>query len=325
MQDPVLPDETDREPNDRNRPGRRSGRDSSRQAAQGGIHYRRGAEPHVEWDATQLYLSEIGHKPLLTAEQEVEYARAALQGEEYGRRRMIEGNLRLVVRIASRYRWYGMAFCDLIEEGNLGLLHAVEKFDPERGFRFSTYASWWIRHSIEHGLMFQCRTIRLPVQICKELNAYRKFERELTTRNGRPPSVEEIAELAGKSVARVRRLLVLDKKVFSTDAPTPSWPDLSLLETLADRTEPTPEARCSHERLHKRLLQWLHELTPRQRAVLLRRFGLQGHDCEILEHVGDEVGLTRERTRQVQHEALRKLRRILARDGLAADILHEYA
>lgn len=275
-------------------------------------------------DSTQLYLSEIGYKPLLTAEQEVEYARAALQGNEDSRNRMVEGNLRLVVKIAKHYLWRGLSFLDLIEEGNLGLLHAVEKFDPERGFRFSTYATWWIRHNIERGLMYQARIIRLPVHIAKELNVVKRAERELMAVRYREPTVEEVAQRTGRSPARVKWVMALNAGIYSIDAPVSEDIDRNMQETLPERTVPGPGSCHRRRRLREQLSEWLRELTPRQRDVLLRRFGLEGHESDTLERVGREVGLTRERTRQVQLEALRKLKRIVARDGLAADVLQEY-
>ena len=288
------------------------------------VEYARPAAPDPAPDSTQLYLSEIGYKPLLTAEQEVAYARAALQGNEASRNRMVEGNLRLVVRIASRYRWRGLSFPDLIEEGNLGLLHAVEKFDLERGFRFSTYATWWIRQYIERGLMYQARIIRLPVHIAKELNVIKRAERELMAIKYREPTVEEVAERTGRSGAKVKWVMALNAGIYSIDAPVSEEVDSPLRELLPERTAPEPGDCHGRSQLRERLSAWLRELTPRQRAVLLRRFGLEGHECDTLERVGREVGLTRERTRQVQLEALSKLKRIVARDGLAADVLQEY-
>ena len=289
------------------------------------VRYERSAATESRADSTQLYLSEIGYKPMLTAEQEVHYARQARAGHEDGRKRMVEGNLRLVVKIAAHYRWRGLSFSDLIEEGNLGLLHAVEKFDPERGFRFSTYAIWWIRQNIERGLMCQTRAIRLPTHIAKELNVLKRAERELTGIKGREPLVEEIAEYTGRPLERVKRVLAVNARMYSVDAPISNEVDIPLLEIFPNRTEPEPGDCYGRNELRHRLLAWLEELTPRQREVLLRRYGLEGHECDTLERVGKEVGLTRERTRQVQLEALKKLRRILARDGLARDILQELA
>ena len=288
------------------------------------VYYARPVATELAPDTTQLYLSEIGHKPLLTAEQEVQYSRAARHGHKGSWRRMVEGNLRLVVRIAARYRWRGLPFGDLIEEGNLGLLHAVEKFDPERGFRFSTYATWWIRQNIERGLMSQTRTIRLPVHVAKELNVIKRAERELMALKSREPTVTEISERTGRPAGKVKRLLALGVGIYSADAPLSEDVKIPLLDMVPDRTARQPGDCYGRDQLRERLAEWLRELTPRQRDVLLRRFGLEGHDCDTLERVGREVGLTRERTRQVQLEALTKLKQILARDGLAADILRDF-
>jgi len=288
------------------------------------VDYGRPAVTDPAPDSTQLYLSEIGYKPLLTAEQEVEYSRAARLGNESGRNRMVEGNLRLVVRIASRYRWRGLSFLDLIEEGNLGLIHAVEKFDPERGFRFSTYATWWIRQNIERGLMNQARMIRLPVHVAKELNVIKRAERELSAIKYRKPSVEEIAERTGRSPDKGEWVMALNAGVYSIDAPVSEKVDAPLLNILPEKTAPEPGNCLGRKLLRERMSAWLRELTPKQRDVLLRRFGLEGHDCDTLERVGREVGLTRERTRQVQLEALTKLKRIVTRDGLETDVLQEF-
>ncbi|MXX07750.1 MAG: sigma-70 family RNA polymerase sigma factor [Gammaproteobacteria bacterium] len=289
------------------------------------VEYARPAATDPAPDSTQLYLSEIGYKPLLTAEQEVEYARAAVRGNEDCRNRMVEGNLRLVVRIATRYRWRGLSFLDVIEEGNLGLMHAVEKFDPERGFRFSTYSTWWIRHYIERGLMYQARMIRLPVHIAKELNVVKRAERDLMAVTCREPTVEEVAERTGRSPARVKWIMALNAGIYSIDAPISKEIDAPpLLQMLPEPTAPEPGNCHGRKQLRERMSAWLRELPPRQRDVLLRRYGLEGHDVDTLERVGREVGLTRERTRQVQLEALRTLKRIVARDGLAVDVLQEY-
>ncbi len=291
----------------------------------GKVEYARAAAKVPLTDATQLYLSEIGYKPLLTAEQEVEYARAALRGNEDGRNRMVEGNLRLVVKIAARYRSRGLPFLDLIEEGNLGLIHAVEKFDPERGFRFSTYASWWIREGIERGLMFQTRTIRLPAHVARELNVVKRAQREFAAVRFREPTAEEIAQRTGRGLARVKWIMALNAGIYSLDAPVSYEDGRPVLEFFSDNTEPEPGENHTRVQLRERLSAWMRELQPRQRAVLLRRYGLEGHDCESLEQVGLEVGLSRERTRQVQTLALRNLKRLIARDGLASDVLRWYA
>ncbi len=305
--------------------------DLSGQEASGGapgeppeVEYPRQASARPDTDPTQLYLSEIGYKPLLTAEQEVQYAREARQGEQAGWQRMVEGNLRLVVKIAARYRSRGLAFGDLIEEGNLGLMHAVEKFDPERGFRFSTYATWWIRQNIETGLNRHGRAIRLPVHIIREIGRCRYAEARLMSKNFREPSAEEIAEFTGKPLRRVKMLLALRCGIFSVDAPIAEDVSVPLREVLPDQETAEPVTLCGKDRLRSLVAEWLRELTPRQREVLQRRFGLDGYESATLERIGKEIGLTRERTRQVQLEALRKLRHIAARCGIDADVLDEY-
>ena len=193
-------------------------------------------------DATQLYLNEIGFSPLLTAEEEVYYSRRALKGDEASRKRMIESNLRLVVKIARRYINRGLSLLDLIEEGNLGLIRAVEKFDPERGFRFSTYATWWIRQTIERAIMNQTRTIRLPIHVVKELNVYLRASRELAQKLDHEPSAEEIANLVDKPVEDVERMLGLNERISSVDTPVGGGTDKSLLDTIADQDSSDPES-----------------------------------------------------------------------------------
>ncbi len=288
------------------------------------VHYPRPAPERLETDCTQRYLAEIGGKPLLTREQEVQYSRRARRGEYFAWQRMVEGNLRLVVKIANRYQRLGLAFGDLIEEGNLGLLRAVDKFDPERGFRFSTYAAWWIRHKIENGINRNARSIRLPVHIIRELSRYRRAERELTARCFRAPSLEDIADLTGKPVKRVKMVMSLASEVYSVDAPIFRNTGASLREMIPDRDVEGPALRCGRERLRARVAEWLIELSPRQRDVLRRRFGFDGHDGDTFESIGLQIGLTRERTRQVQLEAIRKLKRIAARQGLDASVLDEF-
>ncbi|MBP8019992.1 MAG: RNA polymerase sigma factor RpoS [Agitococcus sp.] len=272
-------------------------------------------------DATQLYLHDIGISPLLSAEEEVHFARLARDGVASARQRMIESNLRLVVKIARRYNNRGMSFLDLIEEGNLGLIHAVEKFDPERGFRFSTYATWWIRQTIERALMSQTRTVRLPVHIVKELNLYLRAARELSQKLDHEPTAEEIAKLLDKPIATVEQMLGLAEKITSIDSTFASDNDKSLLDTLADPQILDPSDSIQNEELSHNLEHWLELLPERQREVLMRRFGLAGFEAATLETVGEQIGLTRERVRQIQVEALRRLREILIREGLSAENL----
>ena len=272
------------------------------------------------FDVTQIYLREIGQTPLPTAAEEVYYARCALQGDARSKRRMIESNLRLVVKISRRYINRGMALLDLIEEGNLGLIHAVKKFDPERGFRFSTYATWWIRQGIERGLMNQARTIRLPVHVTKELNSVLRKAQQLATRKARDPSAEEIAAEVGKTVPEIKRLLRLSEKVTSADAPILADGEITLQDTFAADNGQGPDNLLQNSELRQRLGNWLHQLPDRHREILSRRFGLNGYGSDTLENVGSAIGLTRERVRQIQIEALKKLKSIISRDGVARDI-----
>ncbi|GHA03874.1 RNA polymerase sigma factor RpoS [Oceanisphaera arctica] len=272
-------------------------------------------------DVTQLYLGEIGFSPLLTAEEEVLYSRRALRGDLIARKRMIESNLRLVVKISRRYNNRGLALLDLIEEGNLGLIRAVEKFDPERGFRFSTYATWWIRQTIERAIMNQTRTIRLPIHVVKELNVYLRTARELAHRLDHEPTAEEIAGALDKPVADVSRMLKLNEKISSVDTPIGGDGDKALLDVITDENDLDPETEIQDDDIRMSLVRWLEELNPKQREVLARRFGLLGYEASTLEDVGREIGLTRERVRQIQVEALRRLKEVLTQQGLSIDTL----
>lgn len=278
-------------------------------------------ETQKNLDATQLYLNEIGFSPLLTPEEEVHFARLARKGDEKGRKRMIESNLRLVVKIARRYVNRGLTLLDLIEEGNLGLIRAVEKFDPERGFRFSTYATWWIRQTIERAIMNQTRTIRLPIHVVKELNVYLRAARELTQKLDHEPSAEEIAELLEKPVSDVKRMLGLNERVTSVDSPLGYNSEKSVLDTIADETVNDPCQMLQDNDMSHSLDHWLDDLTEKQREVIARRFGLRGYETSTLEEVGHEIGLTRERVRQIQVEALKRMREIMEKQGLNASAI----
>ena len=267
-------------------------------------------------DATQLYLSEIGYSPLLTAEEEVYFARRALKGCEASRKRMIVSNLRLVVKIARRYNNRGLALLDLIEEGNLGLIRAVEKFDPERGFRFSTYATWWIRQTIERAIMNQTRTIRLPIHVVKELNVYLRTARELAQELDHEPTAEDIALHLDKPIDEVSKMLRLNERISSVDTPIGGENDKALLDILADDNESSPEDELQDSNIKQNIVSWLQELNVKQREVLARRFGLMGYEPSTLEDVGAEIGLTRERVRQIQVEGLRRLKDMLSSQGL---------
>jgi RNA polymerase nonessential primary-like sigma factor len=271
----------------------------------------RGADP------IQLYLNEIGSTPLLTAAEEVFVARASLAGDEAARHRMINSNLRLVVMIAKRYTNRGLPLLDLIEEGNLGLMRAVEKFDPERGFRFSTYATWWIRQSIERALMNQGRTIRLPVHIQKDINTVVRCTRELRSSLRREPSTSEIADVLDRDPGEVSKLLKLSEKITSVDNQLSDDTERSLVDTVSSHVEDNPLSLVDDEKVEGCLEEWLDDLPDRQREILARRFGLMGYDASTLEAVGEEVGLTRERVRQIQIDALARLRRAALRDGLS--------
>jgi RNA polymerase nonessential primary-like sigma factor len=274
-------------------------------------------------DATQIYLGEIGFSPLLSAEEEVYFSRLSLKGDQAARKRMIESNLRLVVKIARRYINRGLALLDLIEEGNLGLIRAVEKFDPERGFRFSTYATWWIRQTIERAIMNQTRTIRLPIHVVKELNIYLRAARELSQRLDHEPTPEEIAAALDRPVEEVRKMLKLNEKITSVDTPVAGSSEKQLLDILADEKELGPETELQDADIRHHLVLWLEELNPKQREVLARRFGLLGFEPSTLEDVGREIGLTRERVRQIQVEALRRLREIVTHQGLNIETLFQ--
>ena len=272
-------------------------------------------------DATRIYLSEIGASPLLSAEEEVYFARRAQKGDDAARKRMIESNLRLVVKIARRYMNRGLALLDLIEEGNLGLIRAVEKFDPERGFRFSTYATWWIRQTIERAIMNQTRTIRLPIHVIKENNSFLKTSRKLAQKLDHEPTAEEIAEVVEKPADEVKRLLGLNERITSVDTPIGKDSDRVLLDAIPDDNNPDPSEILQSDDLYGNLDRWLDQLNEKQRAVVERRFGLNGRKKATLEEVGNEIGVTRERVRQIQIDALKKMREILESSGFSEDAL----
>jgi RNA polymerase nonessential primary-like sigma factor len=266
-------------------------------------------------DPTQIYLNEIGFASLLTAKDEIRLAKLIQQGDEAARKRMIESNLRLVVKIARRYVNRGLAFLDLIEEGNLGLMHAVEKFDPKRGFRFSTYATWWIRQTIERAIMNQSRTIRLPIHIVKELNIYLRAARQLSQKLDHEPTCEEIAFAVDKPIEEIRHILDLNKDATSIDVPVMQDTEKSLVDIIPDENNLDPAELLIDSDLQGHVEEWLHQLTDKQQAVIMRRFGLGGFKSATLEEVGEAITLTRERVRQIQLEALQKLRKIVSREG----------
>lgn len=272
-------------------------------------------------DVTQLYLTEIGAKPLLTPEEELATSRLVRQGDFAARQRMIEHNLRLVVNIAKHYLNRGIPLLDLVEEGNLGLIHALEKFDPERGFRFSTYATWWIRQNIERGIMNQSRTIRLPVHIVKEINVVLRAMRHLESADKRDSTVERVAALIDRPVEDVRRILSLSEHIASLDAPLEIDPNHTIGEIIADDSGADPETLLQESEIGSLVDDWLAQLSERQRSVIERRYGLNGADVATLDAIATDLGLTRERVRQIQIEGLDRLRKIIKRGNISRDSL----
>ena len=281
------------------------------------------ATPEVELlnDVTQHYLNEIGAKPLFTPAEEYDWACRAKAGEFAARQKMIEHNLRLVVNIAKHYLNRGIPLLDLIEEGNLGLIHAIEKFDPGRGFRFSTYATWWIRQSIERAIMNQSRTIRLPVHVVKEINLILRAFRHLEMANGRETRIEQIAHLIDRSVDDVRRSLALNEHIASLDAPLEIDPNHTIADAITDDQAIDPETLLQSNEIGNLVHLWVDQLPEKQRCVLERRYGLGGADISTLEEVAADLNLTRERVRQIQIEALDQLRRVIKRGGVSRDSL----
>jgi RNA polymerase nonessential primary-like sigma factor len=279
----------------------------------------RGDAEELQPDAIRIYLRQLRSSKLLTAEEEMRLGRLAQNGDANARRRMIESNLRLVVKIARRYLNRGLSYLDLIEEGNLGLMHAVEKFEPDRGFRFSTYATWWIRQTIERALMSQTRTIRLPIHIAKEMSVILKTYRLLTARVQRPPTAQELACYLNKPVNRVERFLRLHEMDVSADAPVGSDPGRNLLDLVPDEAASPLIETIFAERMEGKMSQWLDRLTPRQREVIVRRYGIAGREEATLEEVASDLGVTRERVRQIQREAQERLRTMLEAEGYTAD------
>jgi len=277
-----------------------------------------------EADPTQLYLKDIGTSPLLTPEEEIYYARKTRKGDMTARNHMIECNLRLVVKIARRYLNRGLSLLDLIEEGNLGLMRAVEKFDPERGFRFSTYATWWIRQNIERAIMNQTRTIRLPIHVIKELNIYLRKSREIAQFLDHEPSYDEIAAALNISPDSVNKMMKLNEKTLSIDSPLGSdETEKPLIEALSSEEQIEPIEHLSKQHFESILYRIIEMLPEKQQSIIAQRFGLKGHEEATLEQVGKEVGLTRERVRQIQVEALKQLKKILEEQGVTSELMFE--
>ena len=259
-------------------------------------------------DPVRMYLKEIGRVPLLTAEEEVDLARRMEAGDESARHRLEEANLRLVVSIAKRYVGRGMMFLDLIQEGNLGLLKAVEKFDYSKGYKFSTYATWWIRQAITRAIADQARTIRIPVHMVETINKYIRVSRQLLQELGRDPTPEEIAHRMGLSVARVREIMKISQEPVSLETPIGEEEDTHLSDFIEDEAAPDPADAASMLLLKEQISEVLTTLAPREAEVLRLRFGLVDGRSRTLEEVGQNCGVTRERIRQIEAKALRKLR-----------------
>jgi RNA polymerase nonessential primary-like sigma factor len=274
-------------------------------------------------DSTQLYLNQIGKAPLLTPEEEIYYSRLEKQGDEKARQRMIESNLRLVVKIARRYLNRGLPLLDLIEEGNLGLIRAVEKFDPERGFRFSTYATYWIKQFVERSLMNHSRTIRLPIHVVKELNSYLRTARELAQHQEHEPTPREIAEKMECSVDDVNKLFAVNESTTSVEPSANLENDYNFVESLSDNDHLEPSELVLNGAATEWIEEWLLKLKDRHREVICRRFGLLGYEATTLRAISEEIGLTRERIRQIQVDALKKLRLMLDQEGYTFDDLPE--
>lgn len=259
-------------------------------------------------DPVKVYLKEIGRVPLLSSEEEIDLAQRMAQGDAYARKRLSEANLRLVVSIAKRYVGRGMQFLDLIQEGNLGLIKAVEKFDHTKGFKFSTYATWWIRQAITRAIADQARTIRIPVHMVETINKVKKVSNQLLHKNGHEPTAEEIAKELDMPVDKVREIMRVAQEPVSLETPIGEEEDSHLGDFIPDDDAPAPAEAASHTLLKEQLGDVLQTLTPREEKVLRLRFGLEDGRSRTLEEVGKEFHVTRERIRQIEAKALRKLR-----------------
>ncbi len=274
-----------------------------------------------EFDAIQIYLREISYSPLLTAAEEVELGQRVQQGDSKARQKMIESNLRLVVKISKRYINRGLSLLDLIEEGNLGLIRAVSKFDPSLGYRFSTYATWWIRETIDRALMKQSRMVRLPIHIIKELNTYLRTARQLSLEIGREPQIEDIANRLGKPAEVIRRQMRLNAAITIDDSSAAN--ENSVWYSIADKNDIDPADIIQSSEIQQQLNEWLSQLTDKQRSIVERRFGLRGNP-DTLKTISNELSITRERVRQIQIRALVKLRQILESEGVSSDALFDH-
>ncbi|MCK5716617.1 MAG: RNA polymerase sigma factor RpoS [Thiomargarita sp.] len=270
-------------------------------------------------DATTLYLKEIGNAKLFTAEDEIKYAELAQKGDIKARNQMVEANLRLVVKNARNYQNRGLTLLDLIEEGNIGLIQAVAKFDTTKGFRFSTYATWWIKQSMSRAIMNQSRTIRLPIHIVKDINACLQARRSLSQTLAQEPTLEAIAQKLDKPIKKVEKLLKLNEHVTSMDNPYLNYSEKVLIDSVQDKHNPDPRKVLEDSNLIEKLKGCLSKLTEKQRIIIEWRFGLGDCDESTLEEVGKKLGLTRERVRQIQITALKHLREIFEAEGLSLE------
>ena len=280
-------------------------------------------EPLVEdesYDISQIYFNKIGRKAVLTVEQERVLTSLTKAGDFDARQKMIEHNLRWVAKIARRYLNRGVALMDLIEEGNLGLIHAIEKFDPGFGFRFSTYATWWIRQSIERAIMNQSRTIRLPVHVAKELNAILRAKQKLGYDAGKVGE-EAIAQSMGITLDRMRETLHRNEKMLSLDAPLDIDPTLSMGESIQDEQNPPPDRMLEEAEIQRIMMERIGSLDPRQRVVIEQRYGLNGVEAITLDRIAQTLGVTRERVRQIQNEALEQLRKDIYDRGIRKEMM----
>ncbi|MDA8381482.1 MAG: RNA polymerase sigma factor RpoS [Betaproteobacteria bacterium] len=273
-------------------------------------------------DITRLYLSEIGRNAVLTAEQERRFTRSAQAGDFQARQQMIQHNLRLVVKVAKGFVNRGLPLLDLIEEGNLGLMHALEKFDPDRGYRFSTYAAWWIRQNIERAIMNQSRTIRLPVHVIRKMNIYLRTRRELQGTSGDMPPLAQIAQRLGEPLEQVRQVLALNERIESLDAAVDGDAQGSLAEGIPDEQTLQPEDHLQRTAIESLIAQWLSQLTAKQRQVICVCYGLDGQELRSISSLAADLKVTRERVRQIRLDALKKLRAILGKCGMSKAMLY---
>jgi len=269
-------------------------------------------------DVVRSYLKDIRRSQLLTFDQEQELGRRIQEGDEEARRQMIESNLRLVVSIGKRYVGRGLPFSDIIEEGNLGLMRAVEKFDYTKGFKLSTYASWWIRQSIERAIINQSKVIRLPVHVVERVNQYFKAVETLLQEHGEDPTTEQVAEALDKTVEEVETIQGLLQNTYSLDSPVGDQEDTALGDMIEDTRIAAPSSSAEGIIQRERIIRWLDVLKDKERQVIVYRFGLEGEEPKTLEQIGKIFGLTRERVRQIESAALTKLRALVAEQTLSA-------